>query len=188
MEKSLREALESGEWVDSRYRNEYDAAIFECGMKVQRYNAHAFTSVEEMRSAFGDIISGEMPEGTLVVFPFRCDLGFNVRLGKDVIVNYNCTFLDTAPITVGDHTKIGPDCHLVTAIHPKDFMERRTHKVRGGPIRIGEDCWIGANVTILPGVTVGDRCIIGAGSVVTKDVLADSVYAGNPAHPIVKDA
>ena len=65
-------------------------------------------------------------------------------------------------------------------------MERRTHKVRGLPITIGEDCWLGANVTVLPGVTIGDRCIIGAGSVVTHDIPSDSIYAGNPARPIVR--
>jgi maltose O-acetyltransferase len=123
---------------------------------------------------------------SIVIFPFRCDLGFSIRIGKNVIVNYDCTFLDTAPITVGHHSKIGPGCHLVTADHPRDYIERRGHKVRGLPITIGKDCWIGANVTIVPGVTIGDRSIIGAGSVVTKDVPADSVYAGNPAHSIKK--
>ncbi|MBP5394517.1 MAG: hypothetical protein J6Y18_01220 [Candidatus Methanomethylophilaceae archaeon] len=120
MENSLRKALDSGEWIDSKYRMEYDAAIFECGMKVQRYNATPMTSIGEMRGAFEDITQQKLDAGSLVVFPFRCDLGFNVHIGKDVIVNYNCTFLDTASITIGDHSKIGPDCHLVTAVHPKD--------------------------------------------------------------------
>ena len=144
----------------------------------------AMTSAEEMRAATSDIIGKRIDDSTMVVFPFRCDLEFNISLEKDVIVNYNCTFLDTVNITIGDHTKIGPDCHLVTAEHPKDHMMRREHLVRGKPITIGEDCWLGANVTVLPGVTIGNRCIIGAGSVVTKDIPNDSVYVGNPAHPI----
>ena len=184
MDGMLRKALESGEWMDGEVKEEYDRAILQCAVKVYRYNTAAMTSVEELRDAISDIIGCRLDGSSLVLFPFRCDLGFNVRIGKDVIVNYNCTFLDTAPITVGDHTKIGPDCHLVTAEHPMDHLERRAHRVRGKPITIGEDCWLGANVTILPGVTIGNRCIIGAGSVVTKDVPDDSIYAGNPARPI----
>ena len=184
MAKTFREALDSGEWIGPEFREEYDSAILECGLKVQRYNCTAMTSVKEMRDAFSDISGKGIPEDSVVIFPFRCDLGFNISIGRDVLVNYNCTFLDTAKISIGDHTKIGPDCHLVTAVHPKDHMERRTHIVRGAPITIGEDCWLGANVTVLPGVRIGDRCIIGAGSVVTKDVPDDSVWAGNPARPI----
>ena len=184
MARSLGDVLESGDWIGPECKKEYDERIFECALKVQRYNSSAMTSAEEMKNAFEDITGEELADDSLVAFPFRCDLGFNIHLGKDVIVNYNCTFLDTARISVDDHTKIGPDCHFVTATHPKDHLERREHLVKGEPITIGDDCWIGANVTIVPGVTIGDRCIIGAGSVVTKDVPDDSVYAGNPAHPI----
>ena len=187
MEKSFREALDAGEWIGPEFREEYDAAILECGLKVQRYNCTAMSSVREMRDAFSDISGKGIPEDSVVIFPFRCDLGFNISVGRDVLVNYNCTFLDTARITVGDHTKIGPDCHRVTAVHRKDFMERRTHKVRGEPIVIGEDCWLGANVTVLPGVRIGNRCIIGAGSVVTKNVPDDSVWVGNPAGSVNKE-
>ncbi len=186
MADPLRQALESGEWIGTDLRELYDKAIVECALKVMRYNSTVMDSRDALRDALEDIICQPVDGSTLVLFPFRCDLGFNIRLGKDVLVNYNCTFLDTAPITVGDHTKIGPDCHLVTAVHPMDHLERRTHTVKGNPITIGEDCWIGANVTILPGVRIGDRCIIGAGSVVTHDVPDDSVVAGNPAHDIGK--
>lgn len=175
--------MEKGEF-DSDTWAEYNRAILECGLKVQKYNSTAMTSVSEMQDAFADISCSEPDRTSVVIFPFRCDLGFNLHIGRNVLVNYNCTFLDTAPITVGDYTKIGPDCHFVTADHPRDYEERRTRKVRGLPITIGKDCWIGANVTVVPGVSIGDRCIIGAGSVVTHDVPADSVYAGNPAHPI----
>ena len=184
MKSTLEEALETGEWIDSGHIDEYMDKIVECAIKVQKYNTSAMTSREEMTAAFEDIAGRKTEEGTIVLFPFRCDFGFNIRLGKDVLVNYNCTFLDTARITIGNHTKIGPDCHLVTTDHPKDYIDRRTHKVRGKPITIGDDCWLGANVTVLPGIKIGDRCVIGAGSVVTKDVPDDSVYAGNPARSI----
>ena len=184
MERSLRDVLDSGGWIDSGCWDEYNAAVTECGRKVQRYNATPMQSQDELRAAFCDITGQEIDASTIVIFPFRCDLGFNVHVGKEVIINYDCTFLDTASITVGDHCLIGPGCHLVTAIHPKDYLERRKGIFRGEPIAIGEDSWLGANVTVLPGVTIGKRCIIGAGSVVTKDVPDDSIFAGNPAHPI----
>ena len=186
MWEALKEAVESGDWIEGEARKEHDEAIVRCALKVHRYNTTAMKSAEEIQDAIADITESEPDRTSLVLFPFRCDLGFNIRFGRNVIVNYNCTFLDTAPITVGDNTKIGPDCHLVTADHPRDHIERRVHRVRGKPITIGDDCWLGANVTVLPGVTIGNRCIIGAGSVVTKDVPDDSIYAGNPARPIGK--
>jgi maltose O-acetyltransferase len=184
MRGTLREALEAGDWIEGPLRDEYDRCILECALKVQRYNTTAMASVEEMHDALEDIIGSPVDSTSLAVFPFRCDLGFNIRLGRDVFVNYGCEFIDTAPIAIGDHTKIGPGCHLVAADHPRDHLERRTHKVRGLPVTIGSDCWLGANVTVVPGVSIGDRCIIGAGSVVTRDVPSDSVFAGNPARAI----
>lgn len=170
-------------WTSPETNREYDENLVNCSLKIQHYNSTVMDR-EGMIAAMADITGRPLNEGTFVVFPFRCDLGFNVHLGKGVIVNYNCTFLDTADITIGDYSKIGPDCHFVTSVHPMDSMERRKHLVKGKPITIGKDCWIGANVTIVPGVRVGNRCVIGAGSVVTKDVPDDSVYAGNPAHSI----
>jgi len=155
-----------------------------CAMKLQRYNSSVMDCTQ-MQAALSDITGQEVDADTRIIFPFRCDLGYNIILGKNLIINYNCTLLDTAPIRIGDNTMIGPDCHFVTAVHPKDPEERRDHRVGGKPITIGRDCWIGANVTIVPGVSIGDGCIIGAGSVVTKDVPAGMTYAGNPAKPIV---
>lgn len=184
MGRTLREVLERGDWITGEVCKEYDEALLECAIKIQRYNSTPMRSVDEMQKAFSDIMGTEIDATSRVIFPFRCDLGFNIRIGKNVLVNYNCTFLDTARITVKDHSMIGPDCHLVTADHPRDYAERRMDRTRGLPITIGEDCWLGANVTVLPGVTIGDRSIIGAGSVVISDVPPDSVYAGNPARPI----
>ncbi len=185
MKEKLKRALDAGEWIgsDSELAPAFQSLLTECGFKRQRYNSTVM-SADEMRSAMEDITGQKMSPDTVVVFPFTCDLGFNIHLGKDVIVNYNCTFLDTGSITIGDHTKIGPGCHFLTADHPRDAMERRKRLVRGRPIKVGDDCWFGGNVTVLPGVTIGDRCIIGAGSVVTKDVPSDSVYVGNPAHKV----
>jgi len=183
MATDLKTTLDSGEWIGPEHREEYDSLLLECYLKIQKYNTQPVPP-DKIGAAIEDITGKEQDPRTVVIFPFRCDLGINIDLGKDVIVNYNCTFLDTARITIGDHTKIGPGCNFVTAVHPKDYMERRTHIVRGDPITVGEDCWLGANVTVFPGVKIGDRSIIGAGSVVTKDVPADSIYAGNPAKSI----
>ena len=104
-----------------------------------------------------------------------------ITLGEHVFINYNCTFLDGGGIRIGDHTLIGPDCHLYTPQHPMDYVARREPQEYSVPITIGADCWLGGNVTVCPGVTIGDRCIIAAGSVVTHDIPSDSLAAGNPA-------
>ena len=187
MEKVLEEELQEGRWIEESCREAFENELLRCALKVQMYNTTALDTYDKLRDAISDITGTKIDETSLVLFPFRCDIGLNIHIGKHVLVNYDCTFLDTARITIGDYTKIGPGCHLVTADHPRDHIERRSGKVRGFPITIGEDCWLGANVTVLPGVTIGDRSIIGAGSVVVRDVPANSIYAGNPARPIHTD-
>lgn len=118
--------------------------------------------------------------------PFYCDYGYNILAGKNVYFNYNCVVLDVCPVTIGDNCMFGPSVQIYTALHPMDAQQRATLIEYGKPVTIGNDVWVGGNVTILPGVTIGDRCIIGAGSVVTKDIPADSFAAGNPAKIIRK--
>jgi len=117
--------------------------------------------------------------------PFHCDYGYNVQLGERVYFNVNCVVLDAAKVTIGNNVFIGPGVHIYTATHPTDAMERRKTEF-AKPIFIGNDCWIGGNTVICPGVTVGDGCTIGAGSVVTKDIPANSLAVGNPARVIKK--
>ena len=118
--------------------------------------------------------------------PFYCDYGFNIHIGEDAFINFDCVFLDLAPIRIGDRTMLGPKVQLLTAHHPLDAAERATGKEMGRPIVIGADCWLGGGVIVCPGVTIGDRSIIGAGAVVTHDVPSDVVAAGNPARVIKK--
>ena len=111
---------------------------------------------------------------------FFCDYGYNIELNGFVYVNHNSVFLDCAKITIGDNTFIGPNCGLYTAIHPLNAAERIKGVESAKPITIGKEVWLGGNVVILPGVTIGDRTVIGAGSVVTKDIPSDVVAVGNP--------
>lgn len=123
-----------------------------------------------------------------VELPLRADYGYNIVLGEGVYVNANSTWIDTSPITVGARTLIGPNCSFYSGGHPLDGAVRNGIKgpESGKPITIGEDCWLGGNVTVVPGVTIGAGSTVGAGSVVTKDVPPRVVVAGNPARVIRK--
>lgn len=112
--------------------------------------------------------------------PFYCDYGANLYLGDRVFLNFNCTLLDVAPITIGHRTLLGPNVQLYTPLHPIDAEERAKGLEYARPITIGNDVWLGGGVIVCPGVTIGDRSVIGAGSVVTRDVPPDVFAAGNP--------
>jgi maltose O-acetyltransferase len=124
---------------------------------------------------------GAVGEGAVIEPPFACDYGYNIRLGRNAFINYNCIFLDCAPIEIGDDLQMGPAVQLYTALHPLDRNERRSGVESARPIRLGRDVWIGGGAIILPGVTIGDGSVVGAGSVVVRDVPPDSVVVGNPA-------
>ncbi len=123
-------------------------------------------------------------EGLGIEPPFFCDYGVNIRLGKKVFFNFDCVVLDCAAVTVGDHTLFGPGVHIYTATHPLDASQRRTGLESAKPVSIGADVWVGGGAILLPGVTVGDGAVVGAGSVVTTDVPAGAVVGGNPARPL----
>ena len=112
--------------------------------------------------------------------PFYCDYGTNINVGNGVFFNFNCVVLDVAHVKIGHRTKMGPNVQLYTATHPINYKERATGLESGKDITIGEDVWIGGGAIILPGVTIGDRTVIGSGSVVTKDIPPDVFAAGNP--------
>lgn len=127
-------------------------------------------------------IVGEMGENVTIHSPFVCDYGKNIHLGSHVFINHGSYLMDGAPITIGDHVFIGPDCGLYTAIHPIVATDRNTYVERAEPITIESDVWLGGRVTVCPGVTIGRGAVIGAGSVVTHDVPAGVVAVGNPCH------
>mgnify|MGYP001557095891 FL=1 len=135
---------------------------------------------EDYRQVIEELIPG-IPQSTTICPPFHCDHGTGIILGENVFMNYDCIMLDGGYIRIGKHTLIGPHCQFYTPQHPMDYVERREEKETAYPITIGEDCWLGGNVVVCPGVTIGNRCIIAAGSVVTKDIPDDSLAADVPA-------
>lgn len=118
--------------------------------------------------------------------PFHCDYGTNIEIGDNVFLNFNCIILDVALVKVGNRTKIGPNVQIYTATHPVNYKERAVGLEQGKKIIIGDDVWIGGSAVICPGITIGDRTVIGAGSVVTKDMPSDVLAGGNPCKVIRK--
>jgi maltose O-acetyltransferase len=111
--------------------------------------------------------------------PFFCDYGSNIHLGRKCYFNFNCIILDVCAVRIGDYAFFGPAVQIYTATHPMDHELRRTQEF-GKPVTIGSDVWVGGGAIICPGVRIGSRSIIGAGSVVTRDIPDDTFAAGNP--------
>ncbi|MCM4158520.1 sugar O-acetyltransferase [Antarcticibacterium flavum] len=118
--------------------------------------------------------------------PFYCDYGANIITGEKVFFNFNCVVLDVMQVKIGSRSMFGPNVQIYTATHPLDHNERSSGVEYAKPIEIGEDVWVGGSAVICPGVKIGDRSVIGAGSVVTKDIPADVFAAGNPCRVIRK--
>lgn len=129
-------------------------------------------------------------EGLWLQPPFYCDYGYNMVVGERVFFNFNCVVLDVAEVKIGSRTLFGPNVQIYTATHPIYPIERASGLEYAKPIAIGEDVWVGGSAVICPGVTIGDRSVIGAGSVVTRDIPDDVFAAGNPCRvvrPITKE-
>ena len=161
-----------------------------------RYNAIPYGRRTERRRMIDELF-GAVGSNVSVGHGFTCDFGSNIYIGSNVSINLNCTFIDCNRITIGNDVLIAPCVHLNTAAHPIELVERLTPDWSPGsseyrfrtyalPIKIGNGCWIGANVVVLPGVTIGGGAVIGAGSVVTKDIPANVVAVGNPCR-VVRD-
>jgi maltose O-acetyltransferase len=147
---------------------------------LARYNAAVDMAPSERRELLVERFA-VVGDGAEIRPPFHCDYGFNIRLGAGVFLNFNCVILDVVEVTIGHRTQIGPGVHILAADHPRDAGARASGLEFGRPVRIGRNVWIGAGDIILPGVSIGDDALIGAGSVVTRDVPAEATAFGNPA-------
>ena len=150
---------------------------------MRRYNETTLADAD-VRRALLDAHLGALGENCAIRAPLFVDYGYNIRLGDNVFLNYGCVFLDVCPIEIGDLCQIGPGVQIYAADHPRDPEIRVQGLENGKPVRIGRNVWIGGQAIILPGVEIGDDAVIGAGSVVTRDVPAGSRVAGNPARAI----
>jgi maltose O-acetyltransferase len=150
---------------------------------LARYNAATTASADERRAMLTELLAA-VGEGAVVRPPFHCDYGYNIRLGRGVFLNFGCVVLDVVAVEIGDLTQIGPNVQILTPDHPRDSGLRRQGLEFGRPIRIGCNVWIGGGAIVLPGVTIGDDAIVGAGAVVTRDVAPGATVAGNPARPV----
>ncbi len=157
---------------------------------IKELNDTREDQVEERSRILKELIP-HAGDGLWLQPPFYCDYGTNIKLGERVFFNFNCVVLDVTYVTIGSRTLFGPNVQIYTATHPLNHIERASGLEFAKPIVIGEDVWIGGSVVICPGVTIGDRSVIGAGSVVTRDIPPDVFAAGNPCkviRPLMQEA
>lgn len=143
-------------------------------------------SETERRTEIIRLLFGKTRKKFIIEQPFHCDYGYNIEIGENFYTNVNCVILDEAKVEFGDNVFIAPNCGFYTAGHPFDVEQRNRGLEYAKPIVIGNNVWIGAQVCVLPGVTIGDNSVIGAGSVVNKDIPANTLAAGNPCRVIRK--
>ena len=158
------------------------AEQLQCRKLLQKLNFMDRSDFDGIMQVVKELLGSS--DGAFINPPFYCDYGSHIHVGKNFFANYNCTIVDVAPVIIGDNCQMAPNAAIYTAGHPVHPETRNTAYEYGKEVRIGHNVWIGGNAVICPGVTIGDCCVIGAGSVVTKDIPAWTVAAGNPCRVI----
>ena len=185
MKLTEKEKCYLGQLYDANYDPELLADRMKCKDLCYRYNQLLSSKMNERKQLILEMFKQTGKE-FLIEQPFYCDYGYNISIGENFYSNVNCVILDGASVTFGDNVFIAPNCGFYTAGHPLDVEQRNQGLEYAKPITIGNNVWIGAQVCVLPGVTIGDNSVIGAGSVVTKDIPANSLAVGNPCRVIRK--
>ena len=177
---TTREKMIAGEWYDANFDEELLRVRLKTELLCHEYN-NILPGSEKKAVAMASILGTKIPDGLTILSPVYFDYGINTVFGANVFVNHGCYFMDGAKITVGTNVFIGPFCGFYTATHPLAFAERNIGLEKALPIVVGDNCWFGANVSVMPGVTIGSGSVIAAGSVVTRDLPDNSLAAGVPA-------
>lgn len=178
-----KEKAQAGLLYDANYDATLLAERTECQERCQRFNQLSPSQTKERVHLLSQLL-GRVSESATIVQPFFCDYGYNIEVGANFFANTQCVILDEAPVTFGDNVFIGPCCGFYTAGHPLDAKSRNKGLEYARPIHIGSNVWIGGHVCVLPGVSIGDNTVIGAGSVVNRNIPANVVAAGNPCRVI----
>lgn len=169
------------------YNNNYDPQLIRermcCQAACQQYNLLPVHDLEGRQAQIRAIV-GQIGTDFCIEQPFRCDYGYNIRIGQNFYSNYNLVILDEAPVVIGDNVFIAPDCGIYTAGHPIDYTLRNQGLEYAKPVTIGDNVWIGGGVKILPGACIGSNVVIGAGSVVTGVIPSNVVALGVPCKPV----
>ena len=181
--ESEKEKMGTGRLYDANYDTELIAERQACKELCYTLNHLPPSQIAE-REAIIRRLFCKTKERFLLEQPFYCDYGYNIEIGENFYANMNCVILDEAKVTFGDNVFIAPSCGFYTAGHPLDGEQRNRGLEYAPPIRVGNNVWIGAQVCVLPGVTIGDNTVIGAGSVVNRDIPANVIAAGNPCRVI----
>ena len=155
----------------------------EARLLFHRINAMNENEKEERDALFYQLF-GAVGRDLYVEPPFYCDYGYNITMGDEVFMNFNCCILDVMPVRFGNQVMVAPNVQIYTATHPMNAKERHSGREYAKPITIGNQVWIGGGAIICPGVTIGNGVVVGAGAVVTKDIPDHTVVAGNPARVI----
>ena len=156
-----------------------------CKALCQQFNQTAYLTEDiETAQALLRRLLGAAGEGLRIEPPFWCDYGWNITVGRNFYMNHGGVILDAGGVSFGDDVQVGPQCGFHTSSHPLDAAARRQGLEYAKPIRVGNNVWIGAGVTVVPGVTIGDNVVIGAGSLVNRDIPSGVVAAGNPCRVI----